>query len=195
MPIAKSRTDKQKDELRQQMKARRAAVSAAQAEQAAIAVIEHVKPLVQGKKRRQVGLYHPVSSELDTLPLAHFLSRAGCRLSLPVVRGRTEPLTFRPWNINERLVVGQYNIKVPVDRGLSVAPDLLMVPLLAFDDKGHRLGYGGGYYDRTLERLRAEKPVLAVGLAHDFQQVAPLPVHAHDQRLDHIATPAGLLTF
>ncbi len=195
MPTAKSRTDKQKDHLRKQMKARRSAVTPAEAEQAAHEVIEHIKPLLQEKRRRQVGLYHPVNSELDTLPLAHFLRAAGCRLSLPVVRGRTEPLTFRPWNIDEQLVLGQYSIRVPVDKGLSVEPDLLIVPLLAFDGKGNRLGYGGGYYDRTLERLRAAKPVLAVGLAHDFQQVAALPVNALDQRLDHIATPAGLLRF
>ena len=185
----------QKKRLRTEMKAQRGAIEAKEAKAAAQDVIEQIKPLSARKKRWQVALYHPVHSELDSLPLARFFARNRSRLSLPVVMKREDPMIFRPWKMDEALVENVHHIKVPVNRGLQVQPDLLIVPLLAFDEQGHRLGYGGGYYDRTLAALRAQRNVLAVGLAFDGQKVDKVPVDPHDQSLDYILTPSSLRQF
>ena len=126
------------------------------------------------------------------MPLARFLSEKRVRLSLPVIMSRDEPMIFRPWQIDELLVSAVHKIKVPPNKGLSATPELIIVPLLAFDEKGHRLGYGGGYYDRTLEHIRGQRAVIAMGLAYDFQEVGAMNVGPHDQPLDFVLTPSGL---
>ena len=136
--------------------------------------------------------YHPVGSEFDTGPLVQYLRKQLQQLVLPVVVEEGAALAFRLWRANDQLEVGAYDIMVPPDRGLSIVPEIIIIPLLAFDDTGARLGYGGGYYDRTLASLRANHSISAIGLAYDFQQVDGLPVEAHDQPLDSILTPSGL---
>ncbi|MCF6200162.1 MAG: 5-formyltetrahydrofolate cyclo-ligase [Hyphomicrobiaceae bacterium] len=182
----------EKSQLRQQMKTQRGEIDAAGAKEAASAVIEQLKPFLASKKRWQIALYHPLHSELDALPLARFLSEQRVRLSLPVIMSRDEPMIFRPWQIDELLVSAVHKIKVPPNKGLSATPELIIVPLLAFDKNGYRLGYGGGYYDRTLAQIRGERRVIAMGLAYDFQEVNSIPVGPHDQHLDYLLTPSGL---
>jgi 5-formyltetrahydrofolate cyclo-ligase len=121
------------------------------------------------------------------------LAEAGHGLSLPVMEGKGRPLIFRAWTPGDPLAEVTWGIREPLPAAPVVEPDVVLVPLLAFDHAGHRLGYGGGFYDRTLERLRAAKPVVAIGLAYDEQRVDSVPHHDYDQRLDWVLTPSGPL--
>jgi 5-formyltetrahydrofolate cyclo-ligase len=130
----------------------------------------------------------PVGSELDARPLLAALAARGWRCALPVVADEAGPLRFRAWLPGEPLRAGGYGILEPEPAAPAVVPDVVLVPLLAFDRAGRRLGQGGGWYDRTLAALRAERPVLAIGLAFAAQERAELPTGGHDQPLDWIVT-------
>ena len=135
--------------------------------------------------------YYPIGSEFDPLPLLQTLRFAGVRTGLPRVVGK-RPLEFRRWVPGELLVEGEYGTKEPGPDAPPFTPDLILVPLLAFDARGGRLGWGGGYYDRTLE---ANPGAIAVGLAFDEQEVESVPTEPHDRRLDAVLTPGGLRDF
>ncbi len=136
-----------------------------------------------------VSGYWPVGDELDCRPLLHRLVAAGCVVGLPVVVARRSPLAFRAWTPGAAMAAGVLAIPVPAGPVAAVVPSVLIVPLLAFDGSGHRLGYGGGYYDRTLAGLRASGgPVTAVGYGFAAQEVAAVPHGDTDQRLDWIVT-------
>jgi len=142
-----------------------------------------------------VSGFYPYGSEIDCTGLLERLSGAGWVTALPVVLGPARPLEFRPWRPGEPLETGAWSIPVPGETAGSVVPDVLLVPLLAFDRQGYRLGYGGGFYDRTLGRLRAEKPVLAIGVAFAGQEVEAVPHGDHDQPLDWMLTEQGAFQF
>jgi 5-formyltetrahydrofolate cyclo-ligase len=114
-------------------------------------------------------------------------------LALPVVAGKGKPLLFRAWTPGDAMDKGVWDIPQPKPDRSAVEPDILLVPLMAFDVHGRRLGYGGGFYDRTLARLRALKPVIAVGLAYDEQRIDAVPHLDYDQKLDWVLTPSGAL--
>ena len=147
------------------------------------------------KADRVVAGYWPVGSELDCRPLLHQLRNAGWRCALPVVTAPALPLTFRLWRPDDGLVAGHYGIPEPPPSAAPCRPAVVLVPLVAFDRAGHRLGQGAGHYDRTLAALRASGPVLAIGLAFAVQEEPALPVEPHDQPLDWIVTEAGALRF
>ena len=132
--------------------------------------------------------YLPIRSELDPQPLMAELAAAGWRLALPVVIAANSPLLFRAYSFGDSLVRGRFDTEVPAEHKPELQPQLLLVPLLAFDRCGYRLGYGGGFYDRTLSRLRAENQVLAVGVAFAAQEIERVPRDAMDHRLDWIVT-------
>ena len=134
-----------------------------------------------------VSGFMPYKSEITTIPLLNSLRRAGWVTALPVVLGEGQPLEFRAWAPGEKLVPGVWNIPVP-EKADEVFPDVLLVPGLAFDRAGYRLGYGGGFYDRTLVKLRAFKTVVAVGVGYHAQVVDRVPRADYDQRLDFIMT-------
>ncbi|HWL83300.1 MAG TPA: 5-formyltetrahydrofolate cyclo-ligase [Roseomonas sp.] len=136
-----------------------------------------------------VGGFWPMGREIDIRPLMRRLEAAGCALALPVTPPRGQPLVFRRWRFGEPLVPGRFGTSVPAE-GEAMAPGFLLVPLLAFDRRGMRLGYGGGYYDRTLAGL---PDALAIGVAYAAQEVPAVPVGAHDQPLAGIATEAGFI--
>ena len=138
-----------------------------------------------------VSGFTPFLNEIDVLPLMARLAGEGWRTALPVVAGRDRPLVFRAWAPGEPTVAGAWSIPVPPDSAPEVEPDVLLVPMLAFDRSGFRLGYGGGFYDRTLSALRAAKPVVAVGVAFAGQEMAEVPREAHDEPLDWILTEHG----
>lgn len=140
-----------------------------------------------------VAGYWPMGDEIDPRPLMAELARRGRNLALPVVAARGQALTFRAWSPGDRLEPGPHGTAHPIAGAAERIPDLLLVPLLAFDRAGFRLGYGGGYYDRTLETLRARAQVKAIGLAFAAQEVAIIPRDGHDQRLDGILTEDGLI--
>lgn len=137
-----------------------------------------------------VAGYAPMRSEIDPMPALTLLSRRGHRTCLPVIDGAGRPLKFREWSPGAEMVDGPFGAAIPAD-GAWLAPQVLLVPLLAFDRRGYRLGYGGGFYDRTLERLRAAGPVLAIGLAYSAQMIDEVPTDSNDQRLDLILTETG----
>jgi 5-formyltetrahydrofolate cyclo-ligase len=140
-----------------------------------------------------VSGFHPYRSEINILPLMARLASGGWITALPVVVAKRQPLLFRRWFPGDPLVDGTWNLRVPPDSAPAVEPDLLLVPLLAFDKRGYRLGYGGGFYDRTLAELRAKKPVMAIGVAYADQQADNVPSGTDDARLDAILTERGLM--
>ncbi|ABC21885.1 5-formyltetrahydrofolate cyclo-ligase [Rhodospirillum rubrum] len=140
--------------------------------------------------------YWPMAGELDPRPLMAALHAHGCRLALPVVVGPASALAFRAWAPGEPVDQGALGTFQPLSLAPLVTPSWLLVPLLAFDDAGHRLGQGGGFYDRTLAGLGAAgSPVVAIGVAYAAQQVEALPVEPHDRPLDGVITEAGVRWF
>jgi len=138
-----------------------------------------------------VAGYMPIGSEIDCLPLLRMLAADGVPLCLPVVVAPGAPLTFRRWSPGDALALGTFGISEPTDAAPEVVPQTLLVPMLAFDRQGRRLGYGGGYYDRTLEALRAADDIVAIGVAFAGQLRDKVPVGEGDQPLDWILTEAG----
>lgn len=138
-----------------------------------------------------VSAYWPMGSELDTRPLLHRLDADGQVCLLPVVVGRGRPLLFRRWRPRTRLVQAGFGVLTPGPEAAEGVPGLVLCPLLAFDRRGYRLGYGGGYYDRTLRSLREAGPVTAIGIGFAAQEVPAVPTGPGDQRLDGILTEAG----
>ena len=140
-----------------------------------------------------VSAFYPFRSEIDTRPLLVRLAGDGWTTSLPVVDGDGLPLHFRQWLPGEPLIKGAMDIARPPDSAPQVEPDVLLVPMLAFDEHGYRLGYGGGFYDRTLTLLRAKKKIIAIGVGYAAQQAASVPHVSHDQPLDYIMTERGMI--
>ena len=135
-----------------------------------------------------VSGFIPYKSEITTIPLLSALRKLGWRTCLPVVIAPDQPLAFRAWEPGGELVPGAWDIPVPPESAPEVLPNVLLVPMLAFDARGHRLGYGGGFYDRTLEKLRALKTITAIGVAYHAQMVAEVPRGDYDAPLDYIMT-------
>ena len=132
--------------------------------------------------------YMPMRSEIN--PLAAMAAHQG-PVCVPVIMGKGLPLRFREWSPGCAMIPGAFGTLIPAD-GAWIEPEVLIVPLLAFDARGYRLGYGGGFYDRTLQGLRAKRTTVAIGYAFAAQQVAEVPTDHHDQRLDAIVTEQGL---
>jgi 5-formyltetrahydrofolate cyclo-ligase len=138
-----------------------------------------------------VSGFAPLPDELRIWPLLRRLAGEGYRLALPVMQGKGLPLLFRAWKPGDAMDKAVWDIAEPRADQPKLEPDVLLVPLLAFDRQGWRLGYGGGFYDRTLAELRGRKAVTAVGLGYDQQQVDAVPHLPYDQRLDWVLTPSG----
>ncbi len=190
----------EKAALRKSVLARRAAVAAVpDAADQASAAAQRVTALladVAGPEAKQapVAAYLEHRSELATGPLIEALARAGCAVCLPVVTAPETPLTFRRWAPGDDLMAGAFGIREPA-AGPAVRPGVLIVPLVAFDGERFRLGYGGGFYDRTLELFSGDggaRP-LAIGYAFDAQEVAAVPRGAHDRQLDAVVTPSRVI--
>ena len=141
----------------------------------------------QGKS---IAAYMPIRSEADPWP---GLAAHEGPLALPVIIAKAAPLRFRLWARGTPLVAGEYGALIP-ENGAFILPDVVIVPLLAFDRRGYRLGYGGGFYDRSLEELRRQKPIVALGLAYSAQE-RDLPLEPTDQPLDAVVTENGLRWF
>ena len=129
-----------------------------------------------------------MGDEVDCRTFLDAMSQKGGQVGLPVVVQAEEPLVYRQWRPGDALEKGPHNTRHPGSEASEVMPSVLLVPLLSFTRDGYRLGYGGGYFDRTLQILREQKDILAVGLAFAVQEVAKLPVDPHDQRLDWVIT-------
>jgi len=140
------------------------------------------------RQARVIAGYVSIGDEADVAPLLALLAGQGAKLVLPAVTARDEALEFRRWKPEDALEDGPFATRHPAATAERAVPDLLLVPLLAFDKKGGRLGYGGGYYDRTLAGLRDRGKVTAVGIGYAAQKMTGLPREAHDQKLDWVVT-------
>ena len=139
-----------------------------------------------------VSGFWPIRTEIDPRPAMEVIS-VDRHICLPVVQGAGQPLVFRNWQPRAAMEEGAFGAAIPKDETLCV-PDILIVPLAAFDEKGYRLGYGGGFYDRTLEGLRANGRAMAIGFAYDVQlSTDPLPIEPTDQPLDAMVTESGII--
>ena len=138
-----------------------------------------------------VSGFSAIGDEISALPLLTALARDGYRLCLPVMQGKGRPLLFRAWRPGDATGTAVWGIQEPLPSAEPLEPDVLLVPLLAFDAQGYRLGYGGGFYDRTIAGLRTRKTVVAIGLAFDEQRIDDVPHTTEDQRLDWVLTPSG----
>jgi 5-formyltetrahydrofolate cyclo-ligase len=173
--------------LRREALARRDALPPAERARAAEIIAARAFPVAVAAGTIVSG-FSPMKSEINPIPLMRKLADAGARLALPVVAGKGKPLIMRAWKFGEPLAAGVWGIREPKRDAPEVAPDILIVPLLAFDRRGHRIGYGAGYYDMTIAALRARKPITAVGIAFAAQEIDAVPNTPGDARLDLVLT-------
>jgi len=192
--MAKQPTNPAKDFIRRTALVSRDGIPAADRQAAAqtIAARAFPVPLPAGAI---VSGFMPIGSEINPIPLMQRLAAEGATLALPVVIGRGKPLEMRAWAFGAPLIEQQWNIKIPPPEAPAVDPDIMLVPLAAFDRTGHRIGYGAGYYDMTIAGLRARKKLVTIGLAFAVQEVAAVPASAHDERLDFVMTERETIGF
>lgn len=181
-----------KTDLRGAALARRDALSAAARAECGLAIAAAALP-VELPAGTVVAGYSPINSEIDPLPLMRALAMRGAVLALPVIIARDQALVFRAWRLEEALKRGAFGIFQPSAEAEEVEPDIVLVPLAAFDRAGHRIGYGGGYYDRTLQTLRAAKRITVIGLAFAVQEIDIVPRLSHDEPLDCVLTERELI--
>lgn len=172
-------------EQRAALIAARLAMPTAAHRAASLAVGERLAPIMQAVQPAVLGGYWPIRREFNPLPLMRSRLAGGARVALPVIRARNEPLEFRLWEPGVRLAVGVYDIPYPAD-GDVVLPDALLIPLVGFDLAGYRLGYGGGYYDRTVAAL-SPRPRL-IGIAFELSRLQSIRPLAHDIRMDYVVS-------
>ena len=183
-----------KNELRAAALARRDALGLQERASAARAIATRMPPLEIMPSTIVAG-YAPIRSEIDPAQLMQSFAARGAALAMPAISARNAALAFRAWKKGEALAPGAFGIPEPPAKAAEVVPDILLVPLAAFDRAGHRIGYGAGYYDRTLAQLREKKIVTAIGLAFAVQEIPQVPALAHDVRLDYVLTETELLNF
>jgi 5-formyltetrahydrofolate cyclo-ligase len=180
--------------LRARIKAWRSGLGAEVMARAADAVATHGLSFLQLPRRRAIiSGFSSLPDEFRAWPLLRRLHGEGHTLAMPVMQGKGLPLIFRAWAPGDAMNKAVWGIAEPKADKPALEPDVVLVPLLAFDAAGWRLGYGGGYYDRTLRGLRARRPVIAVGIAYDESQVDAVPHLDYDERLDWVLRPSGPL--
>ena len=142
-----------------------------------------------------VSGFSSIGSEINPVPLMRRLAERGARLALPVVIGRGRALVLRAWAFGEPLGKGVWGIREPPSEAAEVDPDILLVPLAAFDRAGHRIGYGAGHYDHTFAHLRKSHAVTGIGLAFSIQETPAIPALSHDVALDFVLTEKEVFDF
>jgi 5-formyltetrahydrofolate cyclo-ligase len=186
-----SPTLKTKNEYRDTAKKMRAAMQKMYTFEAAEKAAKHGMRLLEDTSNDAViGLYSPIGDELDPRFLGHDLEKAGFQLALPIVEGKNAPLIFKRWGHGDPLTKGAFGILEPEDNAPTIIPDILIVPLLAYDEDCYRLGWGGGFYDRTIAKYSAIK---AFGLAYAAQIIDELPRESHDIPLHGVITETGII--
>ena len=152
-----------------------------------------VKILKKEKITNQItiGGYYPVNFEIDDLTLLRKFKKNKFNISLPIIKKNFQ-MDFYSWSFSEPLKINKYGIPEPEAKNI-VYPDVLLIPLVAFDKKLNRLGYGGGYYDRLIEKLSKKKNIIKIGLAFSSQEIKKIPINKHDQKLDYIITNENII--
>jgi 5-formyltetrahydrofolate cyclo-ligase len=183
-----------KADLRTAALAKRDALSDEQRAAAAQAMAKRALPF-EIAPGTVVSGYSPIRNEIDPAPLMRHLAGLGAKLALPVVLARGKSLVFRAWSPDDRLMLGPLGIPEPSPAAAEVIPDIMLVPLAAFDRQGHRIGYGAGHYDYTLEHLRKAKAIIAIGTAFAVQEIKAVPAQPHDVALDYVLTEKKVFDF
>jgi 5-formyltetrahydrofolate cyclo-ligase len=189
-----TQTDPTKATLRATALALRDALPAAVRAAAAQTIADRAFPVPVAAGTIVAG-FSPMKSEINPVPLLRKLADAGAQLALPAIAGRGKPLVMRAWKFGDPFKAGQWGIREPVPEALEVAPDILIVPLACFDRHGHRIGYGAGYYDMTINALRAKKKVIAIGIGFAAQEIPKVPATERDARLDLVLTEREVIDF
>jgi 5-formyltetrahydrofolate cyclo-ligase len=187
-------TSGEKATLRATALAARDALSAEQRAAAALAIAARGLPFAIAAGSIVSG-YSPIRSEIDPVPLMRALAEKGARLALPAVMARGKSLAFRAWSAGDRLMLGPLGILEPSPAAAELIPDIMLVPLAAFDRAGHRIGYGAGHYDYTLAHLRKMKPIAAIGVGFAVQEIEAVPALPHDVALDYVLTETQAFNF
>ena len=187
-------TDSPKARLREQAFAGRDALPADERTAAAEAIAARPFPVTITTGMIVSG-FSPMKTEINPLPLMRKAAQLGARLALPAIAGRGRPLIMRAYAFGDELARGQWGIREPKGEAPEVVPDILIVPLAAFDRAGHRIGYGAGYYDMTINAMRAKKKVIAMGIAFAAQEIASVPATERDARLDFVLTEREVIDF
>jgi 5-formyltetrahydrofolate cyclo-ligase len=187
-------TERSKADLRTAALAKRDALSDKKRDAAAKAVATRGLPFAITPGIIVSG-YSPIRSEIDPAPLMRMLAARGARLALPAVMARGKSLAFRAWSPDDRLMLGPLGILEPSPAAAELVPDIMLVPLAAFDRLGHRIGYGAGHYDYTLAHLRKMKAITAIGLAFAAQEIEAVPALSHDVALDYVLTETAAFDF
>jgi 5-formyltetrahydrofolate cyclo-ligase len=180
-------TTGQKALIRRDALARRDALPAPERQAAAEVIAARKFPVAVPPGAILSGFF-PMRSEISPMPLLKRLAAAGAKLALPAVAGRGKPLIMRAWAFGDPLDTGVWGIREPKPESPELLPDILIVPLAAFDRSGHRIGYGAGYYDMTITRLRGLKSITAIGIAFATQEIPAVPATERDARLDLVLT-------
>ncbi|HZV20203.1 MAG TPA: 5-formyltetrahydrofolate cyclo-ligase [Hyphomicrobiales bacterium] len=191
-PQSFNQSARRKAHLRDRARLLRRSIPPQAAQAAAIALAESgLKLLSQFDRINPIGGYYPIRDEIDPLPLLNVLHSNGFRIALPTIKDGA--VTFREWRPGLMLVKGPFGTKEPEETQGEAFPNPVLVPLLAFDRMGNRLGYGAGYYDAILRALRSADRVTAIGVGFNEQEVPEIPREPQDEPLDMILTPAGLI--
>jgi 5-formyltetrahydrofolate cyclo-ligase len=183
-----------KADLRTAALAKRDALSDEQRAAAAQAMAKRGLPFKLGPGMVISG-YSPIRNEVDPVPLMRKLAEQGAKLALPAVMARGKSLAFRAWSPDDRLMLGPLGILEPSPAAAELIPDIMLVPLAAFDREGHRIGYGAGHYDFTLAHLRKVKAITAIGTAFAVQEIKAVPALPHDVALDYVLTEKRVFDF
>jgi 5-formyltetrahydrofolate cyclo-ligase len=173
--------------------ARRAKAHKVLGDRGGLLLAKHEFPAARSDSLACVSGFHPYQEEISVLPLLARLVSEGWLTALPVVIGKGKPLVFRAWSPGEPTTRGVWDIHVPLETAAESIPDVLLVPLLGFDRRGYRLGYGGGFYDRTIAALRRVKDITAIGIGYADQELDEVPIAEYDEPLDWIMTERDVI--
>lgn len=179
--------------IRAQALERRDALAGAFRAEAAEAIAARGFPLRVAGQR--VSGFMPIKTEINPVPLMRRAVAEGATLALPIIRGRGQALDMHDWALDAPLDKRQWGIREPRFDTKVVFPDIVITPLAAFDRRGYRVGYGAGYFDMTLNELRARKNIVAIGMAFACQEVDAVPTEPHDARLDFVLTEREVIDF
>ena len=147
-----------------------------------------------GKKKVVIAAYYPANKEVNIINFLKKVSKKKFKILLPVIKS-SEMMCFKYWNFKDPLYVNNFGILEPKKNSKELMPDIVLVPLVAFDNKLNRIGYGKGYYDRKLARLKKyNKKIISVGLAYSFQKYKNIPTNKYDFKLDYIFTEQGIIS-
>ena len=189
-------TAQDKATVRSRARERRGAIPYAIRDKAGNQGAAHFIAMIPLAPNSIVSAFWPMDGEFDSLPLINALQQAGHQIALPVVLGVDQPLCFRRWRPGDAMTVSAFGVSEPLASAPALQPDVVVTPFLAYNNEGFRLGYGGGYYDRTLRALRQAGPgLLAVGLGFAAQEMPALPIDDHDEPMDWLVNERGAQSF